>query len=1034
MKYDAFISYRHAPLDMEIAKKVHSGLENYHVPAATQKKIGKKKINRVFRDQEELPIGSDLDDNISGALAESEYLIVICSPRTPGSYWVCKEIDTFIYLHDRDHVLAVLIEGEPNESFPHQLLVDEKGKAVEPLAADVRGLTAKERNNKFKTEILRLAAPVLGCNYDDLKQRHRERIIRRNITIAASIAGVTAIAGAAFGVYNAGVARKMSKLANEKAQLADEKTILADEKTQLAEEKTRLAEEILEEYNDKQANQSRYLAAESLSLYSEGNVKDAVLVAQAALPSDDDDRPYVPAAEYALGNALHAYSTGNGAEFSGLLEHNSHVDGMTADPETARLVSYDRSEAVYVWYPKEGEELTYIAPKNTAYGQVDEIVQVGINGDTILVARQNGITEYDLDGNVLCELQSDNYIIGCEFYPDSNLAIAVANEEIMLVDLTDCTVSGRIENTYELSYAGKMVYCENKGIAAVAHYNPDNSGNYVEIIDTVSLESRIVDVSDQYITDLSIDENGNIAVASYDTMDAFAFESSLDISLDYIDGENARLLWSKNESPVISHTSTYDIFVRAHSYGEGEDRKSEIVLAVDNNIYSYDTEGNLISYFGVSESIEAIIFSETYDTGMVAEYDGNIDYVNFDVGSTTVPGYINAGRTITDMAVENGYLMMISMADSNIALMSYEKAYDLTEIADNDYSIRKIDVSPDGKYVIPVGYDEHYAVYDGDGNFIEYYDADYSGSANYTGFTENDNYVSISGSVMYVYDAKSGDNHSYTLTPQDYSWETFREAGMCNDGRNILAFGSTAWSIADTENGELKGFGTTESTITGIAVSDDLSAVYICTGDGQFYIYDIATGEKSILSDEYRSPMGMLNNAYCLTVSPDGRFAALLCSDGNIRLFDTDDRSVITTVSVNAQSYFYAEFTYDSSSYIYQADDQELHFINISDASSVAAVEVGASICGLNFDAEKGIIAIKTNGGLILIDDSSYTKLAEVDGGEGYVSGSGRIYAFVSRQIVSFYYKDYRELLSYASEKYGDSSLTDEEKIKYFLD
>ena len=30
MKYNAFISYRHAPLDMEIAKKVHTGLETYH--------------------------------------------------------------------------------------------------------------------------------------------------------------------------------------------------------------------------------------------------------------------------------------------------------------------------------------------------------------------------------------------------------------------------------------------------------------------------------------------------------------------------------------------------------------------------------------------------------------------------------------------------------------------------------------------------------------------------------------------------------------------------------------------------------------------------------------------------------------------------------------------------------------------------------------------------------------------------------------------------------------------------------------------
>ena len=161
MKYDAFISYRHSELDMFVAKKIHKGLETFKVPRQVKKIGGKSKITRVFRDQEELPIGSDLGDNITSALRESEYLLVICSPRTPESYWVQKEIDTFISLHPRDHILAILVEGEPNESFPSQLLNDENGNPVEPLAADVRGDNIKEVNKKLKTEIIRLAAPIL---------------------------------------------------------------------------------------------------------------------------------------------------------------------------------------------------------------------------------------------------------------------------------------------------------------------------------------------------------------------------------------------------------------------------------------------------------------------------------------------------------------------------------------------------------------------------------------------------------------------------------------------------------------------------------------------------------------------------------------------------------------------------------------------------------------------------------------------------------------------------------------------------------
>ena len=36
-----------------------------------------------------------------------------------------------------------------------------------------------EINKKFKTEIIRLIAPLLGCTYDDLKQRHKERQVKR---------------------------------------------------------------------------------------------------------------------------------------------------------------------------------------------------------------------------------------------------------------------------------------------------------------------------------------------------------------------------------------------------------------------------------------------------------------------------------------------------------------------------------------------------------------------------------------------------------------------------------------------------------------------------------------------------------------------------------------------------------------------------------------------------------------------------------------------------------------------------------------
>ncbi len=197
VKYDAFISYRHCELDSFISENLHKRLENYKMPGSVIKKLDPKKtrIDRVFRDEAELPLSSNLSDPITEALDNSEFLIVICTPRLPQSQWCKKEIETFVETHDREHVLLVLAEGEPEESFPDILMheevkvKDENGNDVtvrvdrEPLAADCRGDNNRERLKAMDNVVLKLCAAIFNLNYDDLKQRHRERQIRRRLAI-----------------------------------------------------------------------------------------------------------------------------------------------------------------------------------------------------------------------------------------------------------------------------------------------------------------------------------------------------------------------------------------------------------------------------------------------------------------------------------------------------------------------------------------------------------------------------------------------------------------------------------------------------------------------------------------------------------------------------------------------------------------------------------------------------------------------------------------------------------------------------------
>lgn len=205
--YDAFISYRHVHPDMDMAKTLHTALETYRIPKQIAERRGGKRLGRIFRDQEELPVSENLSRDILHALQSSRYLIVVCSPSTPQSKWCVKEIETFKEIHGHTRILPFLIAGEPSDSFPPALYVQATpsfplpdgavSEETEPLAADIRAPELRGMRRKLRQhEILRLIAPILGVSYDTLRQRERERITRKRLGFA--LAGM--VLAAAFGL------------------------------------------------------------------------------------------------------------------------------------------------------------------------------------------------------------------------------------------------------------------------------------------------------------------------------------------------------------------------------------------------------------------------------------------------------------------------------------------------------------------------------------------------------------------------------------------------------------------------------------------------------------------------------------------------------------------------------------------------------------------------------------------------------------------------------------------------------------------
>lgn len=403
VRYDAFISYSHSEPDAFVAGKLHSMLEHYKVPKKIREISGKKKIERVFRDREELPLSANLAMGICEALENSEYLIVICSPRSVKSEWVQREIETFLLTHTKDKVLTLLAEGEPEESFPDSLCYEEKilhrpdGKAetvrerIEPMAADVRGADHREIEKKLKEEFLRILAPMLGCTYDELKQRHRDYMFRRVIA-GVSAAAVLAVGVTAFTLYQA---------AKTEAQ-----------------------------YQEARRNQARYLAGISGDLLDSGDRMGALKTVMAITPDDPDaDEPVVPEQMYALNQALYSYQ---------------HTDTII-DYKTDR--SYELDAQVRA---QDGDQQEYLSPDGTAYFCLDQ------QGTAYVLDVESGTCTWKINPGKL-----KGYDGGAFQYIapiSNNQMVAVSDEQILILDWKKKKVISKIERQGEETKAVNPYY------------------------------------------------------------------------------------------------------------------------------------------------------------------------------------------------------------------------------------------------------------------------------------------------------------------------------------------------------------------------------------------------------------------------------------------------------------------------------------------------------------------------------------------------------------------------------------------------
>ena len=341
--YIAFISYRHKELDREAAIALQKKIEHFKVPKEFRDKTGSDRLGYCFRDEDELPTSSSLSDSIRYALDHTQFLIVICTPDLPKSEWCAEEIRYFLSTHDRDHLLAVLVNGEPEESFsPYMTNVyDDNGevlKRIEPLAANITGTPEHYSRPKFKKESIRIVAALIGCPFDELWQRERRYQNRRKV-----IAGTAAFA--AMAVFAIVVGSKNLQIRAQNAEISEQNRQITEQNTQIKDQNT----EITEKNKELQVREGKLLAEAGQLLLDGHDLSGAAENAKQALSIED---VHTEGTELLLSNALGAYSAED-LRLDVLVDQNTPVERCTRLTDGSMVFTSDRYGMVRAYRDRE---------------------------------------------------------------------------------------------------------------------------------------------------------------------------------------------------------------------------------------------------------------------------------------------------------------------------------------------------------------------------------------------------------------------------------------------------------------------------------------------------------------------------------------------------------------------------------------------------------------------------------------------------------------------------------------------------------
>ena len=587
LPFRAFISYSTDP-DYRLSQRVESFIETFHrlrtPPGITLKAVQVCRDGSDFSIQRALKEASSsteggIENLIESYLAESEYLVVLCSSQTPRSRYVGFEIDWFLKNKGWECVLLAVTEGKdpatnPGEVFPQAVI--EAGLHRKPFY-DFRGFKGRAARDWIKVrdseeELANLAALLHEGTSGRLMpiwQREAVRKARKQRMVFAGAAIVfAAIAGVAF--WQRSLATKARDRAERALEESNARQLVLFAEANI--EKDPQLSLLLAMEASRQAKRSGTTDTES-----EGSIlRRAVLATPRRLGSE------IAGIECF---AIHpdGESIVLGTQHSGVLElslkdgavlrqypSSGWVDTVDWSPDGSLLAAGTRDYLAFIWDAKNGQMLANLKfeaqPQSVHWRANTRQLAIGLamgdasktkvydydskrelfevtgmtaawspNGKLLAAAGIDGSVHiYSESGQELAALHGhDRYVSRIVWHPDGRLlATASVDNYVMVWDSQEHKQVARLENEFALSAAWSLDGRALASGAGTRFVKVWETGSFAEIFkltqsQTITGEPVSGSGAAGYVLDVAWGANGKTLVVSDREGGILVFAASL---------------------------------------------------------------------------------------------------------------------------------------------------------------------------------------------------------------------------------------------------------------------------------------------------------------------------------------------------------------------------------------------------------------------------------------------------------------------------------------------------------------------------